>query len=719
MNHSDYRPRRRRSKSRVGRILVWLAGIVVVLVVAIVVATPWILRAGVPEVFARAGLRASVTGGGISLLRREVTLRGFVLGAPDAPALSMGELGVGLNMGALLEGRVKLRHLRVKNVSIDADRLLALKQFSDTGSASPGGLPVELDQLEIEDVQLLSVAERIGHDVRIKRIAINDLSALLGNGKSKVGLQGTVGDGAIDLQLEVGIDKKSMHATGKYHVDRVPLQGWAKLAAAQSDPLTAGVLNGRGDIDAGYDLEAKSLRLTLQGRLSLAGLGAELAALKTEQGDADWLGRLALEWSPDMSTPTIRGEGKLGVAKAHLQLASSSKSAVLAVVDDLSWHGDFDWQNAFTSDGTFTGSQVEVDDAASAAPAWKTRAENFSWRLNVGAKKDSGDLSARLLDFELARLSVTVGAGAEPLQVDAEKLALDEMRTVDMRDLVLGRVSVDTLTITDTAGAKGAPSTTYRIGALAAEGLSGELSGKLHAASVSAESLDVDGSGRSLRAEGIDFASVGFRLPGWVGADELSVKSVRADEGHGDIWLSGLKLRKPHGDATGAFAAESLVAGHMFQPGSRGLSWDATDLSIRDVQGDTDHGAHIAAIALAGIKIGIQDASWESAGLRSDDVALSMDGDVKAASFAFAKLERRQPGAGDLLVNGLHARGFGLHDARALLDRVDTEALVYTSSAGERFQARNVEARRIAANRAQGLEAGAISVAGGGGNFSN
>ena len=74
MAHPENRTRRRRKKSWLGRILFWSVGTVLVLVVAAAIAAPWILRAAVPEVFARLGMQASVTGGSLNVLGGEVTL---------------------------------------------------------------------------------------------------------------------------------------------------------------------------------------------------------------------------------------------------------------------------------------------------------------------------------------------------------------------------------------------------------------------------------------------------------------------------------------------------------------------------------------------------------------------------------------------------------------------------------------------------------------------
>ena len=288
MAHPEYRPRRGRRKSWLGRILFWFAGTVLVLVAAAVIATPWILRAAVPEAFARFGMQASVTGGSLSLSRREVTLEGLVLGAPEAPALSLGELGVGLGLRALVEGRIKLRHIRVKEVSVDAPRLLALQALGSTGSVSrPRRLPVELDQLELEDIRLVSFAERIGHEVRIDRLEVTGLSALVAGEISNVDLQGSVGDGSVSLQLKIGLDEGKLRANGEYRVDRIPLRGWAALGSQEDDPLSQGVVSGRGDIRAGYAFDATSLDVILDGRVGVAGLGVRIGSLQAERGKSN------------------------------------------------------------------------------------------------------------------------------------------------------------------------------------------------------------------------------------------------------------------------------------------------------------------------------------------------------------------------------------------------------------------------------------------------
>ena len=290
----------------------------------------------------------------MSLLRRELTLQGFLFGAPDAPALSLGELGIGLDLRALFKGRIKLRHLRVKDVSINAQRLLALRKPDGEGVVSrEGGLPVELGELALEDIRLISLGERIGHDVRIGRLELSDVSALLDGRNSSVDLQGAIGDGSVNLQLDVGLDGEKLKAAGKYHLDKVPVVGWAGLASEKSDPLSQGVVDGRGDIHVDYAFEAKSFGAILDGRVSLTGLGVDMAPLEAEGGEANWQGRLALQWSPDLTAPKLRGDGSLDVDTLQLTLSHSSRAPIHAAISDISWHGDFDWRDGFTSEGAF------------------------------------------------------------------------------------------------------------------------------------------------------------------------------------------------------------------------------------------------------------------------------------------------------------------------------------------------------------------------------
>jgi hypothetical protein len=720
MAHPENRTRRRRKKSWLGRILFWCAGTVLLLVVAAAIAAPWILRAAVPEAFARLGMQASVTGGSLNVLRREVTLEGFTLGAPDAPVLSLGELGVGLNLLALTRGRIKLRHIRVRDVSMNAQRLLALQQAAETGPASGRpGLPVELDQLELEDVRLLSLGKRIGHDVRIDRLEVSDVSALLTDKTSKVDLQGAIGEGSVKLQLEVGLDAGKLRAVGKYRVDKVPVRGWAGPGSQQADPLSDGVVGGHGDIHIGYTFEAKSLDVTLDGRVALAGLGVDLAPLEVEHGEASWQGRLVLRWSPDGASLKLRGEGSLDVETLHLTVSHSSRPPVGATISDVSWQGDFDWRDGFRSEGAVLGTGVEVTGASRTAPAWRTHAEDFSWRLQVRTDGDSGEFGVRIQDFDLARFTLSVTGGAAPVDIVAEKLAVDEMRSAWSGALVLGRASVDALTVTASGGANTAGGATYRIGGLAAKGLSGDFSGELHAAHMSAESFDYADSVRQLRAEEIDFASVGFSAPAWVGADALDVKSVRVVDGQEDIWISGLNATRAHGDAGGGFGAKSIDVTHMFQSGSRKLSWEISKLKLGEIHGDVKDLTRVSKVDLGELKIGIDDTSWESSDLTSTDLMVTMDGDLKVASLGLAKLERRQPGTGDLRINGLAARGLRVHDGRAVLDGVKVARLDYQLPAGARFESHTLEARELRGDPSKGLEAGFFSVARGAGRHVN
>ncbi len=719
MAHPKYRPRRRRKKSWFGRILFWCAGTIFVLVVAVVIATPWILRAAVPEAFARFGMQASVTGGSLSLLRREVTLEGFTLGAPDAPALSIGGLGVGLGLRALIEGRIKLRHLRVKDVNINAQRLLALQKLGDTGSVSrQRSLPVELDELELEDLRLVSLGERIGHDVRIGRLEVSDLSALLAGKTSNVNLQGTIGEGSVNLQLEVGPDEGKLRAVGKYRIDNMPLRGWARLGSQKDDPLSKGVVSGRGDIRTSYAFDARNVDVILDGRVSLKGLGVNIEPLEAERGDASWQGRLVVQWSPDMAAPILRGEGSLDVETLHVAVARSSQSPVYAVISDISWHGDFDWRDGFTTEGAVLGTSVEVIGASSTVPAWRAHAEDFSWRLHARVDGGSDKSVVRVQDFDLARFSVTLAAGDVPVDIAAEKLAVDEMRGAQSGDLVLGRATVDTLTITESGGAKTGDGATYRVGGLTAIGLSGDFSGKLHAAHVSAESLDYADSERRLRADEIDFVSAGFSVPAWVGVDELNLKSVRVDEDQGDIWLSGLKATRVHGDAGGRFGAKTVEVTHMFQSGSDKLSWEASGLKLREIHGDAEDAAQVSAIDLGELKIGIEDTSWESSGLHTADLVVTMNGNLNVASLGLAKLERRQPSAGDLRITALDARGLRAHDARrAFLERVKVATLEVRLPDGDEFDIHTLEARELSGDLSNGLRAGRFSVARGAGRY--
>jgi len=724
MAQAEYQSHKRRKKPWLGRVLFWCAGLLVVLAFAVVIATPWILRSAVPRVFADFDMQASVTGGSLSLLRREVVLRGFVLGAPDTPALTVGELGVGLSVRALIDGRIKLRHIRVKNIDLNAERLLALRELGRTDSVSRrGGLPVEFDELALEDVRLVSLGERTGQDVRIARLGFSDVSGLLAGRESSIDLQGAVGDGKVNLQLDVGLDGEALRATGKYQIQKTPVHGWAKLASPDRDPLSEGSLNGRGDIQIDYAIETKKLRVILDGRVQLAGLGVDVGDVKATHGDADWHGRLTIHWSPHPGMLTLGGDGSVDVTAIQVAVARADRPRIDAAFSDVSWQGDFHWRDGFASDGAILGTKITVTGGSSAAPTWRSDAEDFSWRLQVQADPATGKHSARLQDIDLALFSIGVSDVDAPLDVVVEKLAVDEFRGVQSGDqagdLVIGKATIDTLAVTAPGGAKAADPASYRIGGLTAKGLSGDLSGNLHAAHVSAESLDYGQGARHLRAEEIDFSSAGFRLPAWVGVAELKVKSARADEGKGDIWLSGLTARDVHGGIDGGFGADAIELAHVFQNSVDDLSWEFSGLKVRGFQGDADHTAGVSAVDLLELKVGMGDASWLASGLRTKDVGLSADGSLSAAGFGLKKLEHRQPRVGEILLTALDANRLRIRDARAEVDAASVATVGHTAPGGDAFEVHDLDARGVAGTLTSGLQAEHFSAARGDGRFVN
>ena len=717
MAQAEFPSHTRRKRSWLGRVLLWCTGIVVVLVIATAIATPWILRAAVPEIFARLSMQASVTGGSLSLLRRELTLNGFVLGAPDAPALSVGELGVGLEVSALIDGRIKLRHLRVKDISMNAQRLLAFRLPGDRDAlARRSSLPVELDELALEDVRLVSLGERIGQDVHIIRLEVKDLDAFLAGKDSSVDLQGAIGDGKVNVQLNIGRDGGKLRATGKYQVDKAPVHGWAGLGS-EEDPLSEGAVSGRGDIRISYAFETTELEVILDGRARLAGLGVDIEALKASGGDADWQGRLAIHWSQQLGVPTIRGEGSLDVETLQLASAQASSPPIQATISDISWHGDFDWRNGFRSEGAVLGTKVEVTGASSTASAWRSHAEDFSWRLRTQPDAVSGKFTARMQNIDVARFSMSLSDADAPVDIVVEKLAVDTISNAPSGDVVLGQASVETLAVTRTRGWNAADAATYRVDGLTAKDLRGDFSGKLHGARLSAESLDYSQSARRVRAEEIQLARIDFSVPAGVAIAELGVKSMRADEGKGDVWLSGLKAASVHGDADGSFGADSIEVTQAFQNAGNDLSWEFSRLKLRGLQGRADDTARAAAIYLGEIKVSIAQASWRASGLGSTDVLVSADGNMSVAGFALEELTHHHPSVGEVRIAALDANGLRAGNARAEADGVKAASVTYSLPDGNVIETHDLAARGLAGGLAGELKAEHFSIARGDGRF--
>lgn len=694
--------------------LFWLGCVVATLFVGLAIAAPWILRAAVPDAFERVGLRATVTGGSLSLVRREITLQGFVLGAPETPALSLAELGLGLELRALADGRIKLRHIRVRDIDVDIERLLALRKDFDADTGQRGkGLPVELHELELADIRLASVSERIGHEVRIARLRVGDASALASERPSSVSLEGSVGEGNVDLQLEMDIDPGKLEVKGTYHVDALPLRGWARLVSAADDPISAGAVSGRGELRSEFAIDARELVLTLNGWMSLQGFAAGSGSVATQAGDADWRGRLVLGLSPDRRLPELRGDGTLDVKKLQLGIGQSSQRPMHAVMDDVSWHGRFHFLDALTAEGAVLGSDVEASDGAPDAPAWRARAQDFSWRLLVGGQTGNAAYDMLVRDFDLARFALALADDAAPVDIVAEKLALDELGAARSGHLALGRASAETLTIGRAGGAGHGAGVSVAVNAITATGLSGDPSGTLHAADANIESIEYAGAGRRVRAETIGFAGVSIGPSASFGADGLNVDSAHVDDSGTDVWLSGVRVEKARGDTDGRFAAETMEVARAFQSGSARISWEGSGLRLGGVDGDVRDAASIASVELDAVKIGIDGASWDGSGLRSRSARFTVDGDIDAARVEFDSVEGRQPGTGDVRIAGFEASGLGIRDGRTRLDRIGIATAGLRFPGGFELGMRTLDAHAVAGDGVNAIEIERLAVGGG------
>jgi hypothetical protein len=684
---------------------------VCLVVVLVMVATPWFVRFGVPEVFARHGVQASVDGGRLDLVRRELILEGFKLGSPDTPALSLDEAGLGFDLASLLRGRVKLGRLRVEGVELDPERLASLTTRRPDGvaispSALQQNLPVEIGALSFENLRLPFVSERIGHEVLIDQVTIADLDALGNEGKAKVELGAAIDKAPITVRAELVYRDDELSLSGVYRVDGVPLRGWTRLFDEDSDPVRDGVLRGTGELRVDYGFSANSLAATIDGRLTWTGIGLALAPLDAREGDLDWQGRLVLQWQSLDRSPTIRGEGALQAERVTLLTEVGSDEGAEARLADVSWHGSFEWRDGFTADGAVLGTDLHVSKTGSRSPAWQARAEDFSWRLHAVRTASPITLSVRVQDFDMSRGSLSTADGDASGKITLEGIAIDELRAAHTGDFVLGQLDVETLHMEESGA-------TRLASGLKAEGLSGELSGTLQIARLGVSSFDHEGVARSFHAEEIDMASVGYAAPGRLGAAFLSVKSLRIDAEQGAVWLSDLDVVRLHRNTSTDFGAKGLSVAEVFHGGSKNGSWEASKLVLTGLRGAPDDAIHVDSAKLASLLQSGADGSWRGTGMGAADLSVSMDGSLGASRLSMARLDRRQPEKGDLRVTRLDASGLNVSTGVAELDKGAAQALAYRFPNGDRFEGRELQARGLRGELGVGVEVHQLSVASG------
>ena len=702
-----------------GRLLFWSSATLVVLVVALVVSTPWLVRTFLPEAFARFGLEASASGGRFNPLRAEIAILGFTLGDAAEPALALDELGIGIGLRALAGGRIELKRLRVKGVDANTERLMKLwKQVGSDSQSGGGGLPIGLDDVELVDVRLVSVGERIGHDVHIARLGIGNPAGLFAKGKSQVALSGAVGAGSVDISLDMSFDGGTLEGTGTYRLDDVPLPGWARLGNGGGDPLVAGSVSGRGDVHLSFESAHDALGLILDGPLRVKGLAVSVAPVDAERGDASWKGRLALAWTPEMSAPSLRGDGTLEVETLDIAAARDQHESIHAELTDVSWHGNFDWKDAVVMQAGVLGTHAEIRDASNAKPAWAARAENFSWRMRVESSHGADSPGMTMQDIDVSRLDASVGAGDAALGIDVVKIAIDELRTTRSGGLVLGVAGASSVSVTAPRGADGGDPLEIEVHGLVARGMSGDADGALHVASVKAESAEYSDrhANRKLRVDGVELASVGLGVTGLMGADQIHVTSARVQQPSVDVWVSDIEVDRVHADGDGRFGGSRVTLARAFQSPADGLSWQLSKLAVDGIDGSLEDTTRVARIELPSFSLGQGDTSWELNGAHVAGLAVTSSGGVDAARLGLQALERRQAGTGELRVVKLEGKGLAIDDMHAVLEGLTSASVEFRSAHGVEITTEGLTAGGLSGDRTSGVAIERLVVARGAGH---
>ena len=698
MRDPVYPVQRRRRKSFLGRFALWTGLVACLLVVGAVFSTPWAVRHAVPEIFARYGVQASAQGGRLSLLRGELTLSALKLGESQAPALSLGEVGIGLDLRALVRGHLRVRRVRIEDAEFDPERLGSLPWRGAGSTVTSGTLPAEL---QFDDLRLTALSERIGSEVLISSLVARDLARLAAGGKARIELEMRIGGAPAEANAELALQGEDLTLSGRYRVDDVSLAGWTGLWPDANAELRAGTLRASGTLAGSYLGETRRDELSLNGSARVAALDLAHPGVRISGADVTWSGPLALDWPSLESAPVLRGDGAVDVERGAIEIA-----ALEATLSDLSWQGSAQWSRGFSAEGTVRGELIEL--GASGAPHARATLQGLGLRLRVVQSLSPDTLSAHARDVALRRIAFTSAGADDALDGGIDRFEVDEIRAAHTGDFVIGQVRAATLW----AGREGpgaAARSSLRAREVSLGGLSGNFAGELQMASAVAETIGLASARGTADLETVRVVTVGYRHPGQLGAEALDVDTVRVGAGGDDIWLEALHGEKIYRERSGHTGAALASAATLYQVGAASGSWEASRLALRDLERDPAGAVRSADVELEQFVRTGAGASWTARELRGKDVTLRGGDDASgAAELTLASLEGTQPEVGDVAASELRASDVTVAAGGARLGAARAATVSLRDVRGSRYEVHEVTAAGLEGTGAGGLHAARI-----------
>ena len=631
--------RRPAAGSGLARILRWAFGLLVMLALLAYVGLPTLIRATVPRLLADHGVPAAIETVSVDFSTQHVTLFGLRIGTETGPSVRFAEVRMHVDPRALLERRLKIRDLRLREARFDLDTL------SQLGGAvrvsSEGGWQLELEDLHIEALALVGASEKLGRAVSVERATVRNVAAL-GRDGADFDIEIDLGPGALHVGGRAWVADEGLSVSGKLGASEFPVSLLGPTSAAS----WSGAMHATLDYTVAHRPAAGSFEITLEGGARAGGLNIGLGAFSLRDSDLTWSGSASMHW-PLLAPPErIEVHGDIDSMALHLR-RDAPAGAFETSVDGFHWQGSFGWQEGVRADGTLSARTL------SAGPV-------------------SGDSSALSIELRGLWADASVRGSSRYRVRDARASVLRAHWRTANRDI---ETSIESLQASQVSG----------------EGARFELEG-LRAAEATMLAGDEGASRWTVMKPELTMVSI--ELGQTVAAQRGHTPLIRGERGAETWQILDLVLDELVRDATGALRARAVAAKNLRQRdeaidtrvkglaakhlevrdgsielgrlvtsqisrhvGSR-LAWAASSLVAQPLQVGSDDTAEIGELAIDTFDLHPSDSGlWQGFGISASGFAIGVGGGGEADSIGVERLRVEEPDGGDWVVREAALRG--------------------------------------------------------------
>ena len=299
----------------------WLVSGALLIAFASYVALPLGLAWYLPQYAAQHGIRLDVGRVRVEPFSSRLSLSGVRVATSGDTSIEWSNVETRVDLAALAAGRLVLERFRLSEAKLHAGD--SVMNGIGVLQEMPVVLPEEVSvgELVIEDIELTTVSEMLGHPASADWVRISSLDGVFRPEGAEVEADLSIGEGRSRLHGRLNLDDTGwILNASEFAANDVPLDGLPTLLGA--DGSWRGRLDGTGPVRLVYSPVNGAFSATTGGRWAIEALELGLAHVAISVARADWNGAAFITFSGD-ALDTLSVDGQVGLREFRMDVADT------------------------------------------------------------------------------------------------------------------------------------------------------------------------------------------------------------------------------------------------------------------------------------------------------------------------------------------------------------------------------------------------------------